>query len=97
MENGGIPRLDNVILCGEDNSENLVLSFYGTFPEANVTDLKFDGLDLTEYFHPSICTVKQPLIKMAEESVNMILELIEGGDNRNILLATELIIRDACK
>ncbi|MCW8848722.1 MAG: hypothetical protein OQJ81_01985 [Melioribacteraceae bacterium] len=47
MENGGIPRLDNVILCGEDNSENLVLSFYGTFPEANVTDLKFEGLDLT--------------------------------------------------
>jgi len=47
MENGGIPRLDNVILCGEDNSENLVLSFYGTFPEANVTELKFEGLDLT--------------------------------------------------
>ena len=44
MENGGIPRLDNVILCGEDRSENLVLSFYGTFPEANVTELKFDNL-----------------------------------------------------
>lgn len=47
MENGGVPRLDNVILCGEDNSENLVLSFYGTFPEANVTELKFDDLNLT--------------------------------------------------
>jgi len=47
MENGGIPRLDNVILCGEDNSENLVLSFYGTFPEANVTELSFEGIDLT--------------------------------------------------
>lgn len=47
MENGGIPRLDNVILCGEDNSENLVLSFYGTFPEANVTELNFEGIDLT--------------------------------------------------
>jgi len=47
MENGGIPRLDNVILCGEDNSENLILSFYGTFPIANVTELKFDNLDLT--------------------------------------------------
>ncbi len=48
MENGSIPRLDNVILCGEDNSENLVLSFYGTFPEANVTELKFDELDTLE-------------------------------------------------
>ncbi len=45
MENGGIPKLDNIILCGEDRSENLILSFYGTFPEANVFELKFEGLD----------------------------------------------------
>jgi len=46
MENGGIPRLDNVVLCGDDRSENLVLSFYGTFPEANVSELKFDLFDI---------------------------------------------------
>lgn len=48
MENGGIPRLDNVILCGEDRSENLVLSFYGTFPEANVTELNFESINLSQ-------------------------------------------------
>ncbi len=48
MENGGIPRLDNVVLCGDDRSENLVLSFYGTFPEANVTELKFDFFDIQD-------------------------------------------------
>jgi len=42
MENGGIPRLDNVIICGDDRTENLVLSFYGTFPEANVSELQFE-------------------------------------------------------
>jgi hypothetical protein len=47
MENGGIPRLDNVVLCGDDKSENLVLSFYGTFPEANVVELKYDLFDVT--------------------------------------------------
>jgi hypothetical protein len=47
MENGGIPKLDNIILCGEDRSENLILSFYGTFPEANVSELKFDNFDTT--------------------------------------------------
>ncbi len=47
MENGGIPRLDNVVLCGDDRSENLVLSFYGTFPEANVIELNFDAFDLS--------------------------------------------------
>jgi len=45
MENGNIPQLDNVILCGEDRSENLILSFYGTFPEANVTELEFKDFD----------------------------------------------------
>jgi len=48
METGGIPSLDNIIVCGEDDSENLILSFYGTFPEANVSRLEFDDLDLSE-------------------------------------------------
>jgi Tfp pilus assembly protein PilN len=47
MENGGITALDNIIVCGEDDSENLILSFYGTFPEANVSRLQFDDLDFT--------------------------------------------------
>ncbi len=48
MENGGIPRLDNVVICGDDRSENLVLSFYGTFPEANVSELKFDMFNVMD-------------------------------------------------
>ncbi len=47
MENGGVPRLDNVVICGDDRSENLVLSFYGTFPEANISELEFDIFDIT--------------------------------------------------
>ncbi len=47
MENGGINTLDNIIVCGEDDSENLILSFYGTFPEANVSRLEFDDIDIS--------------------------------------------------
>jgi hypothetical protein len=46
MENGGIPTLDNIIVCGEDVSENLILSFYGTFPETNVSRIEFDEIDV---------------------------------------------------
>lgn len=46
MENGGIPTLDNIIVCGEDVSENLILSFYGTFPETNVSRLEYDDIQL---------------------------------------------------
>lgn len=45
MENGGVSNLDNIVVCGEDDSENIILSFYGTFPEANVSKLEFDDLD----------------------------------------------------
>lgn len=48
MENGGITSLDNIIVCGEDDSENLILSFYGTFPEANVSRLEFDDVDISQ-------------------------------------------------
>ncbi|MGE5437824.1 MAG: PilN domain-containing protein [Syntrophothermus sp.] len=48
MENGGITQLDNIVVCGEDDSENLILSFYGTFPEANVSRLEFDNLDISD-------------------------------------------------
>ena len=47
MDNAGISSLDNIIVCGEDDSENLILSFYGTFPEANVSRLEFDEIDLS--------------------------------------------------
>jgi len=47
MENGGISHLDNIVVCGEDDSENLILSFYGTFPEANVSRLEFEDLDVS--------------------------------------------------
>lgn len=48
MENGGISSLDNIVVCGEDDSENLILSFYGTFPEANVSRLDFDDIDVAQ-------------------------------------------------
>lgn len=51
MDNGGISSLDNIIVCGEDDSENLILSFYGTFPEANVSRLEFDDLDISALDH----------------------------------------------
>ena len=40
----------------------------------------FDGLDLMQYFHPSITTVRQPRVEMAKEAVNLLLDEIEGGE-----------------
>lgn len=47
MENGNISTLDNIVVCGEDVSENLILSFYGTFPETNVSRVEFEEVDVS--------------------------------------------------
>jgi Tfp pilus assembly protein PilN len=46
METGNIPVINNIIVCGEDISENLILSFFGTFPEAEINKLEFDLFNL---------------------------------------------------
>jgi Tfp pilus assembly protein PilN len=48
METGNIPVINNIVVCGEDISENLILSFYGTFPEAEINRLDFDVFDLSK-------------------------------------------------
>lgn len=69
MENGAVPNLDNIIVCGEDVSENLVLSFYGTFPEINVSRLEFDDVDisgLSETDIEKVSSFSVPIAAMSE-------------------------------
>ncbi|MCS7052721.1 MAG: hypothetical protein NZM09_03180 [Ignavibacterium sp.] len=47
METGNIPTINNIIVCGEDVSENLILSFFGTFPEAEISRIEFGDFDLS--------------------------------------------------
>lgn len=69
MENGAVPNIDNIIVCGEDVSENLVLSFYGTFPETNVSRLEFEDIDLSslsESDQEKISSFSVPIAAMSE-------------------------------
>lgn len=38
----------------------------------------FDGIKLARYYHPSLTTMRQPCEKMAEESIRLLIDLIEG-------------------
>jgi hypothetical protein len=69
MENSGIPNLDNIVVCGEDDSENLILSFYGTFPEANVSRLEFENISvdgLSEDIRTKISAYAVPIATATE-------------------------------
>lgn len=56
--------------------------------------LGFDGLDIGKYYNPPLTTIKQPRRQMADESINLLVKLIEKkGKNKNIVLETALVER----
>lgn len=64
----------------------------------DISLIGFDGMDITEFNTPAITTIVQPRTRMAEMSVELLVELIEKKtDNKHIVLDTELVERESCK
>lgn len=64
----------------------------------DISVIGFDDNPVSLYGAVSLTTVRQPLIKMAEEGVKELHDLIRGRKEfRKVSLPTELIIRDSCK
>lgn len=56
----------------------------------------FDGMDISQFYNPSITTIKQPKLQMAETSVNLLLDLMcNKCSHKHIILDTELIKRES--
>jgi DNA-binding LacI/PurR family transcriptional regulator len=57
----------------------------------------YDDLPLAAWVGPSLTTVNQPLLAMADAAANMLLGMARGTDSnpRSIDLATELIVRES--
>lgn len=56
----------------------------------------YDGIAAGKYYSPSITTIKQPGVEMAEEAVKILFEVImEEADHRHILFPGELVIRES--
>ncbi len=63
-----------------------------------ISVLGFDGMDIAEFYNPSITTIVQPRIEMAEQSVDMLFDLIKNNsENKHIVLDTKLVERESCK
>lgn len=63
----------------------------------DISIMGFDGMDVSCYYNPGITTIKQPKKEMAIKSVEILFELLKGiGENKHVLLDTELIERESC-
>lgn len=58
----------------------------------------YDGMDISFYYHPSITTIRQPVEEMAEESIRILFELIDGRtEKENRTFEAELVIGQSTK
>lgn len=63
----------------------------------DISVIGFDGMIESQYYNPSITTVKQPKREMAEISIELLFSLMNTDmENKHIILDTELVKRDSC-
>ncbi len=64
----------------------------------DISIIGFDGIDYTQFFHPSITTVDQPEESMAKQSVDLLYKLINNKcEHQHIVLNTKLLKRESCR
>ena len=57
----------------------------------------YDGTEICRFYEPSICTVRQPQAQIAQNTVDILINLMEHkAGNRHIVLPTEIVIGGSC-
>jgi DNA-binding LacI/PurR family transcriptional regulator len=56
----------------------------------------FDDIEEARYCSPPLTTIRQPLREQGEASVNLLLNLLRGGNARRVVLPTRVIYRRSC-
>lgn len=58
----------------------------------------YDGIEFCDYYNPSITTIRQPVEEMAEETVQILFDLIEGKERkRQSIFPGVLLIRESTR
>ncbi len=63
----------------------------------DVSILGFDGIEMTEFYNPSIDTVYQPASEMAMSSIDFLFEMINGGKAQHKIYECNISRRGSCK
>lgn len=61
----------------------------------DVSVVGFDDIELAQYFHPSLTTIRQPIDKGGEALVDALLAIVDGQHPSPLILPTELIVRES--
>jgi DNA-binding LacI/PurR family transcriptional regulator len=68
---------------------------HGLLVPRDVGVVGYDDIELAQYFHPSLTTIRQPIIKAGEALVDALLAIIAGEHPSPPILPAELIVRES--
>lgn len=56
----------------------------------------YDGIELGEYYHPKLTTIKQPVEEMAKKTIRLLLDVIaERQEHQHIVFPAQLVARES--
>jgi DNA-binding LacI/PurR family transcriptional regulator len=61
----------------------------------DVAVVGYDDIMVARYYHPSLTTIRQPVVNGGEALVDALLQLVEGKRPKSRMLPTELIVRES--
>lgn len=62
----------------------------------DISVIGFDGIEESEFYHPSLDTVAQPADQMALSSVELLFDMIQGAETKHLVFKSSLIRRGSC-
>lgn len=86
-------------------SDNVAMGAKSALREANlhipndISMIGFDDIPWSQYSDPPLTTVRLPAQELASTACQLLLDLLKGLEppNRNLILDTELVIRQSCR
>lgn len=64
----------------------------------DISIIGFDGIEMAEYYHPSLDTISQPATEIAISSVSLLFDLIsKQTENQHIVYDAVLLKRGSCR
>ncbi|MGN0275538.1 MAG: LacI family DNA-binding transcriptional regulator [Chordicoccus sp.] len=61
----------------------------------DVSVLGFDGIEMGSYVNPRLSTVSQPIREIAETSIRLLFDMLDGGSGENCTLDAKIVQRES--
>ena len=96
-----LDRQPTAIMCANDAmaiGAIKIISKHGLSVPNDISVIGFDDIILSSRITPALTTVAAPVTEIAQQSVDMLVAMINGSsvDNRHVILPGELVIRETC-